>query len=238
MKNKQKILGFTLVEMAVVLVILGFLITAFLLPLRAQRDVAFQLQTQTTLDNARKALIGFAQTNGRLPCPATNNGSAVFPDDSGTERPDGGGVCNALVGFLPATSLGIQPTDTQGFLVDAWGNRIRYAVTNANTNAFTTVNGMDNLGLAALNPDLDVCASNACATTLITNAPALIYSLGPTGAQASGGADENENLDNNAVFVNHTPTDASAANGEFDHIMVWLSPYVLYHAMIEAGQLH
>lgn len=240
--TKNQLLGFTLVEMAVVLVILGFLLTAFLMPLKAQRDIAFQLETQRTLEDAKKALIGFAQTNGRLPCPATDNGGA-FPDGTGTSNPNGSGNCNGLVGFLPAITLGLQPTDNQGFALDAWDNRIRYAVTQTDaggsaTQDFTTNNDMDNIGIASLNPDLRVCAEAGCANSLINNAPVVIFSLGPTSLQASGGVDEDENLDNDGVFVSHTSTSASAANGEFDHIVTWLSPYVLYNAMIEAGQLH
>jgi prepilin-type N-terminal cleavage/methylation domain-containing protein len=237
MKQLNNQLGFTLVEMAMVLIILGFLLTAFLMPLKAQRDVAFQLETQTTLENAKKALIGFAQANGRLPCPATNNGGA-FPDGTGTANPNGSGVCNVLVGFLPAVTLGLQPTDNQGYALDAWNNRIRYAITTANANAFTINNGMNNLGISALTPDLRVCATTGCAASLINNAVAVVFSLGPTGGEPVGGNDENENLNNDAVFVSHTSTAAGAVNGEFDHIVTWLSPYVLYNAMITAGQLH
>lgn len=238
MRKIDKQLGFTLVEMAVVLVILGFLITAFLLPLKAQRDVSFQLETQRILEDAKRALIGFAQTNGRLPCPATSNGTGTFPDDSGTSNPAGSGACTTQFGFLPATTLGIQPVDNQGFALDAWNNRIRYAITTANGNAFSITNGMDGVGIAGLTPNLRVCASSACTISLITNAPVVIYSLGSTGGQPSGGLDETENLDIDIDFVSHTPTAAGLPNGEFDHMMTWLSPYVLYNAMIEAGQLH
>lgn len=235
--NKYQQFGFSLVEMAIVLIILGFLLTAFLMPLKAQRDVAFQLETQITLENARKALLGFAQTNGRLPCPATDNGGA-FPDGTGISNPNGSGACIILVGFLPGTTLGIQPTDAQGFVVDAWNNRVSYALTNANANAFTINNGMNNVGISALNPNLNVCATLGCANSLVNNAVAVIFSLGPTGAEVSGGNDENENLDNDTVFISRSSTGAGALNGEFDHIVSWLSPYVLYNAMIEAGQLH
>jgi prepilin-type N-terminal cleavage/methylation domain-containing protein len=237
MKLLKDQLGFTLVEMAMVLIILGFLLTAFLMPLKAQRDVAFQLETQTTLENANKALIGFAQANGRLPCPATFSGGA-FPDGTGTANPSGSGPCIVLVGFLPAVTLGIQPTDNQGYAIDAWNNRIRYAITSANANAFTISNGMNNLGISALNPNLRVCAASGCANSLINNAVAVIFSLGPTGAEAAGGIDENENLNNDTTFVSHSSTGVGSVNGEFDHIVTWLSPYVLYNAMITAGQLH
>lgn len=234
--------GFTLIEMAIVLVVFGLLLAAILTPLQAQRNIAAQRKTELILDNARQALLGFAQANGRLPCPATNNGGA-FPDGTGTSNPNVSGACAQQVGFLPAKTIGLQSADAQGFAVDAWNNRIRYAVTTANVSAFTTTNAMNNLGMASLTPDLRVCATSTaagCTTTinLINNAVAVIYSLGETGAQASGGVDENANLDLDTVFVSHEIVAAGAANGAFDHLVTWLSPYVLYNAMIQAGQLH
>lgn len=121
--NKKQInqLGFSLVEMAIVLIILGFLLAAILLPLQAQRNIAAQLKTETILDDAKKALIGFAQMHGHLPCPATNHGSAIFPDDTGTANSNASGGCVAQSGFLPATTLGLQPVDERGYLLDEIG---------------------------------------------------------------------------------------------------------------------
>ncbi len=231
LKNKLQQSGFTLVEMAIVLIIVGLLLTALLVPLQAQRNVSFQLKTQSYLENAKLALLGFSQTHGRLPCPATNNGTAVFPDDTGTANPSGSGVCMNQVGFLPAATLGLRPTDDQGFALDAWNNRMRYAVTTANTNAFTTSNGINEIGVSTLTPDLRVCATSTAANCtanihLIDNAAAVIFSLGATANQASGGADENQNLTalSSTTFVSHAVTGSAAANGEFDHIILWLSP--------------
>ncbi|MEQ1599013.1 MAG: prepilin-type N-terminal cleavage/methylation domain-containing protein [Methylotenera sp.] len=271
----KRVRGFTLVEMAIVLVILGFVLGALLLPLQAQRQQLAQAQTENTLENAKRALLGFAQQQGRLPCPATNNGTGVFPDDSGAANPLGGthnitppnpAVPNCVVqaGFLPAATLGIQPTDAQGFALDAWNNRIRYAVAANNNSAaivngtacggdtapdFTTTDNLSAVGLACLAPELRVCnsATGITATTCsvapevnysINNAVVVIYSTGATFALGSGSADEDANLNADGVFVSHDPTAASAANGEFDHLVIWISPFVLYNAMIQAGQLH
>ncbi len=147
--------------------------------------------------------------------------------------------------MLPAVTLGIQPVNSDGFAVDAWNNPIRYAVTQSNTAGFTTLNQMSNIGISALSPDLRICGTSiaaSCTATinLTNNAVAVIYSLGPTGSQAVGGVDETENINAVAnvdtVFVSHEPT--ATAGNEFDHMVVWISPYVLYNAMIEAGQLH
>lgn len=238
-------MGFTLVEMAIVLVILGFVLSALLLPLQAQREQVFQVQTQTTLENARRALLGFAQQQGRLPCPAT-------AASNGISLPLAGGTCNQQVGFLPAATLGIQPTDAQGFAIDGWNNRIQYAVTqinnlNVTNNDFTTANGMSDQGIANLQPNLRVCGTSAGISAsrcsggtesnyLINNAAAVIYSTGASGAQTVGGADETANLNNDPVFISHEST--ATAGAEFDHIVTWISPFVLYNAMIQAGQLH
>jgi prepilin-type N-terminal cleavage/methylation domain-containing protein len=243
----QNMHGFTLVEMAVVLVILGFVISALLLPLEAQRQQLFQSEIQNTLDSAEKALIGYAQSQGRLPCPATST-------SNGIADPSIGGTCTVSDGFLPAATLGIRPTDEDGYALDPWNNRIRYAVTQTDVDAnaapdFTTSDGMAAAGMTILQPDLRVCASatGITATTcsggtesnyLINNAVAVIYSTGENVADGSGGNDEDANLDGGPVFVSHDPSATGAANGEFDHLVTWISPFVLYNAMIAAGQLH
>lgn len=228
--------GFSLVEMAVVLVILGFVISALLLPLQGQREVGYRVQTESQLEIARKALIGFAQANGRLPCPAVDSATGVEAPtiNAGTVN------CTQQLGFLPAATLGITPTDANGYAIDAWSNRIMYAVTQttaggAATADFTTTGDMSTVGITALTPNLVVCpsATNCPTTYLINNAAAVIYSSGPTGATASG-VDEGENptaQGTDTQFVSHTPTP------DFDHIVTWISPYVLYNAMITAGQL-
>ena len=256
-KTRQQ--GFTLVEMAMVLVILGFVLAALLLPLQAQRQQLAQSQTENTLELAKQALLGFAQSNGRLPCPAT-------VASNGLEAPLGGNVlCTSQLGYLPAATLGVDPTDANGFALDAWNNRIMYAVaqnstttTPANTATpdYTTNNatdGMNIVGLANLTPELRVCNSSTGITTitcsisvtpetnyLINNAVAVIYSLGATGAQASGGVDEDANpkipVTPKRVFVSHGIVTGSA--NEFDHMVTWISPFVLYNAMIQAGQMH
>ena len=63
--------AFTLVELAVVLMVVGLLLSTLTYTLAAQVDQRTREQTQRTLEQAREALIGFAITNGRLPCPAS-----------------------------------------------------------------------------------------------------------------------------------------------------------------------
>ena len=234
--------GFSLVEMAMVLIILGFVLGALLLPLQAQRNQLAQSQTSHTLESAKKALLGYAQSQGRLPCPATAT-------SNGAADPLGGGTCTQQVGFLPAATLGIQPVDSNGLAIDGWNNAIRYAVTQANvggaaTPDFTTASDMNTIGLSTLSSDLSVICGTITTldcksgNILTNNAVAIIFSTGKNFGQ-SAGVDETSNLAASTLFFSRTPTAASnAPSNEFDDMFVWISPYVLYNAMIEAGQLH
>lgn len=242
--------GFTLIEMAIVLVIVGLLLNGGMVILSTQQEVRRIDETMALLSEAREALIGYAIVNGRLPCPA----SAA---SNGLENPSGGGVCtNPYNGFLPAVTLGLSGLDANGYLPDAWRiaqNRIRYAVTTANASAATTVDGIKTIGMSAMASDLRVCASSTgisasqCATpetsnVLSNNAVAVIYSLGKNAVSGGTGADEtanpNENsVNNDPVFVSHTPVGAGAMGGEFDDMVIWLSPSILYSRMVTAGVL-
>jgi len=238
--------GFTLIEMAVVLIILTLVAGGALIPLNAQIELRQRTDTEKTLEEINEALIGFAIANDRLPCPASAT-------SNGVESPLGGGTCtNAYTGFVPAVTLGLSHTDAQGYALDAWYNRIRYAVAQSNSKAFTTTNGMKNTGMGSLSSELRVCASSvgntsgACGTAqaLTTSAqnavPAIIFSQGKNWATGGISSDEASNLNGDAVFISHTPTPANypaAQGGEFDDMVTWLSPNILYNRMVAAGRL-
>lgn len=234
--------GFTLVELAIVMFIVALLLGGMLLPLSAQQDVRAYGDTQKIVAEARDALLGYAMANDRLPCPASST-------SNGVEDPVGGGTCNhPYDGFFPAATLGLSPVDTQGFLVDSWGsespNRVRYAVSTANTSAFTTASGMKNTGMTALTPDLQICTTGTgisiptvdtavCDTnkSLATDAVAVIYSLGKNAGTGGTTADELANVSADRAFV-------SAPQGSsFDDQVVWLSKSTLFNRMVAAGRL-
>lgn len=259
--------GFTLTELAVVLAIVGFLLGGLMYTLSAQTEQRNFEDTRRRLEQARELILGFAIVNGRLPCPAT----AV---SAGDESPAGGGTCtppNNYAGWLPARAIGFQQTDPGGYALDAWGNRIRYAVSIATpfntgppppgtpevcrpggappaTPHFTHKDNLRANGIDCRPDDLIVCksASGITPTTCGGGANqimtqnlvvAIIFSTGKNGAGASGGIDETANLNGDRVFVWHTPTPRTAANGEFDDQMIWITAGELYGRMIAAGVL-
>ena len=63
--------GFSLVELAVVLTIMGLLLAGLAMPLRARIDQQRHDSTAQQLVDIRAALQGHALANDALPCPAT-----------------------------------------------------------------------------------------------------------------------------------------------------------------------
>jgi hypothetical protein len=164
-----------------------------------------------------------------------------------------------LNGYVPGTTLGITPVDTNGYVLDAWNHPIRYAISNllappAPSLIFTFLSGMKNANSAACpncgmswiasQPLLSVCnaapalgatACTSAATTLTSNAVLVVFSQGKN-FPTIGIPDEQANNAGNA-FVDHTPNPAGPANGEYDDIMSWVSINTVFSRMVQAGQL-
>lgn len=120
--NRRALDGFTLTELAVVLAIVGLLLAGAMFTLSGQHEQRNFEETRRRLEGARELLLSYAIVHGRLPCPAT-------AASEGEESPAGGGACTTYYdGWLPARTLGFQQVDAHGFAIDAWGNRLRYAV--------------------------------------------------------------------------------------------------------------
>lgn len=205
--------GFTLVEMAVVLVIVGLLLAGLLAPLSAQRDMKDYGNARISLEQAKEALYGYALShaamdgNPYLPCPDVN-------DDGYEDR--AGSACSEYVGGLPTGDLGLQRTDS-------WNNAYRYRVTPdfADSSVGFTLSTLGNITV------LDSNGGN----TVVSAIPALILSRGKNGGAAPVSADEIENIDPDAIFVSREYTTT------FDDIVLWLSSSILMNRMVTAGQL-
>lgn len=115
--------GFSLVEISLALLIFSLLLGGLLQPLRIQLENIKINETQQQLRNITDALYGFAASNGRLPCPA-------FSGSAGNEaRIMATGQCShPYNGYVPGRLLGLGPLNTNGYLLDAWGQPIHYAV--------------------------------------------------------------------------------------------------------------
>ncbi|MDP1654382.1 MAG: type II secretion system protein [Rhodocyclaceae bacterium] len=228
--------GFTLTEMAVVLVIVALLIGGMILPLTAQQDLRARQETERSLAEIREALIGFAVVNSRLPRPATSatNGAEKASCTSDAD-------CS---GFIPWATLGAQRSDN-------WGKLIRYSVTPAYANNTITVTAIANRTVQTRDTagNLIYLAGQASCSAANLCPPAIIFSHGkdrwgttdagmalPDGSATN--ADEDSNHTGPLNYFSRLPTSNTATSGgEFDDIVVWLPQSILMHRLIAAGRL-
>lgn len=119
--------GFSLVEMALVLLIVGLLAAVFLPATNTFLENNRRKETRAKLEALEQAMVRFVMVNRRLPCPADGVQGAANPT-SGVEQRNGAvtpATCTAMAtGVVPWRSLGV-PADAA---MDAWGNLITYRV--------------------------------------------------------------------------------------------------------------
>jgi prepilin-type N-terminal cleavage/methylation domain-containing protein len=231
----MKARGFTLVEMAMVLVIVGFMIGGMLTPLSMQLEQRKANDTQKALDEGREALLGFALRNGYLPCPAVSASNGL-EDRRGEQCTSG-----KRAGFLPWVTLGLPK-------LDAWGHIYRYSVTPAFSNSrvlFTLASRRD-ITIGTRDP-----AGRLIGATSVNDIPAVIVSHGKNGFAGvsdqgvRSGFDSGSNQDERsnagtagiAFVTRYASTDPAAPGGEFDDMLTWVSPNILYNRMVAAQKL-
>ncbi|MCF6254277.1 MAG: type II secretion system GspH family protein, partial [Thiomicrorhabdus sp.] len=117
--NKPDQQGFSLIEIAIVLTIIGVLSTGFLFGVSEFSSVQNMKEAQQKTKHLKEQILMFGKVNKFLPCPDS--------DFDGFENRNGS-ICLTAVGTAPYVDLGLKREEVQ----DAWGNFIRYAV-NQNT---------------------------------------------------------------------------------------------------------
>jgi prepilin-type N-terminal cleavage/methylation domain-containing protein len=213
--------GFTLIEIAVVLAIIGLLIGSLLMPLVTQLDNARIQSTNDILAQVKEALIRYAVKNNRLPCPAKDTtGAAVAMTDA---------LCGQE-GYLPWANLGVGNAD-------AWGNALRYRVYSQ----YTQNNALSNLPTTPSNFMVMVENSGN-----IEDVAAVVLSYGKNGQYASNAL---RTLSNMLLPTAIASASSSCATGKicyaknsyvpggFDDSLVWLTRTTLVEQLVAAGKL-
>jgi prepilin-type N-terminal cleavage/methylation domain-containing protein len=144
--------GFTLIEIAIVMVVVGLLLSGSLLALAPVLQGSKLSETNGKLDRIEQALLVYVIQNGCLPCPANPSlassasapaaGQSVTGGAPGTAYTTGCAPATCTYdagtsgpGGVPWSNLGLSESDA----TDAYGDRIAYEV---GPSALTQSNGM------------------------------------------------------------------------------------------------
>lgn len=246
--GKRRSAGFSLVELAIVMVVIAFLVSGAILPLASTLERARIREARVTLDERiRAALLGYAASRPLgtvfLPCPDCPAACGGPVSNDGIEDRAGGGACAVDAGNLPWVTLGLGEADP-------WGSRYGYGVTPGfadPVSGFTlTTPDLTAAGVGASVRDGDGNVLIGSAGT--EGAVAVVWSAGRNryGAVSAQGvaqpapppanADEIENADGDALFVSR-PVDPQGGVQQFDDILVWLSGPEVRAFMVQAGRL-
>ncbi|WP_230411873.1 type II secretion system protein [Denitromonas iodatirespirans] len=232
--------GFTLAELAIVLLILTVLAAALVVPFRARLEADRREQTRRMLDDIHAALIGFAIVHGRLPCPTTRRN----PLDTRYGEEEIDGATNKCVvgseGMLPWRTLGLPGFDAWGHArsveADPWAGQFRYRVDldfssaqpgvkiKADTDYASTIKVIDHDG-----NEITVSSYSGTESLKNTLAVALVYSTGPD--LTPNGANASYEAVGDATYETGEPTTA------FDDMVVWIARPLLIARMAQAGAL-
>lgn len=123
--------GFTLIEIAVVIVVLSLLLAMIAGIATAMLGQQRREATRQRLAGVETAIALFVSQNRRLPCPAdgrvagTTSGAGAEARNDATDVCQIGGVANTQThGVVPWQTLGLAEPD----VTDGWGNRLTYRV--------------------------------------------------------------------------------------------------------------
>lgn len=243
--------GFSLIELTIVLIIVALLSSGLIFGLTAQREMTNAHEAQRQLESAKDAILGYAMSKGRLPCPADLKTPSVCPSDPALLCPGVEGVfkadgkCTSQHGVLPWLSLGLSETDP-------WRNHFTYFVSEKFSGKLQDgAQASFTLDSGVIKPDGTSDTAELADIYNLTNADgtpggkiaidiaAVIVSHGKrsAGAYLSDGTkltaigDEFKNSNGTQSFVSSTPTP------DFDDQLVWISQHILKSRLVAVGKL-
>ena len=247
--HQHKETGFSLLELAIALMIMALLLGGMLNPLGASLESKRRARAQVELERGREALLGFAMINGYLPCPATTTDPGA--DRYGLADPACGGEPGAE-GYLPWRTLGVPEVDPWGLprsaAADPFNGYWRYRVDRNFADPVVGINVR-----TAQADNLSIADHQGALLTAPTETPvAIIYSTGanlradgenagfegapcgnPGGYDPGGGT----SCPNGEPLYQSGDVSGVGADATFDDVLIWLPRPLLFNRLVAAGRL-
>ena len=214
--------GFTLIEMAIVLVVLGLVASFLITPLAMRFEASRRHAAEGMLDNITDALIGFALVHGRLPCPSieSNPSSPAYGLEQGPPC-----VLN-IPGYLPWRTLGLPAHDPWGtprtHAAQSWAGHWRYRPDKIFAEGTISLTTLPSGSIQIKDHD------GTLISTADSRVVAVVFSTGPN-QQADG------------LNVTYSPTSPTFEDGEptpaFDDLLRWIGHPLLIARLARGGRL-
>ena len=223
--------GFSLLELAVVLVIIGTIAGLSVSVGVTQMAAAEISSTKQQLNNLKRAMLLFHEKQGRFPCPAdgdvevTNTNYGVeAATNCATTTPSSITETNGnLIGSVPFKTLGVSEEET----IDPWGYRVSYIIDKAQTETINLsagsiiiqdINGNEILQSPGLGDAIFAFISHG------EDGNGAWPELGGS-ASCTSGARDSENCDHAAdvILTSGNITDTDITANQYDDVIVWYS---------------
>lgn len=207
--------GFTLIEMAIVLVIIGVMVasgSALYTQYRFQKDWE---NTQDRIEDVVRDIEAFYTTYGRYPCPASATaapGDAEYGIEKANCTPSAAGTCEdgvctysnfdgsqtIMEGAVPFKSMNLQEKQT----LDGYSGRFTYAVTTLMTDSQTFVPGAGAISVEDGNNNSMVSPAHSAEFMVISHGRDKSGARSLSGVQGGicGGLD-GENCNGDRLFI-------------------------------------
>lgn len=231
----KKQFGFTLIEVAIVMVIIGFMLASLLGPLGNRMEQSKIEQTSKQIDDILEAIYGFAVINGRLPCPDIDGDGLEDTCSAGTNET--GEVPWITLGTTQFDAWGNNPaTSFRSFTLSVDGDFADTAAdadTTDNTVSCTNIDSTLSFEICSMG---NITVNDAAGVVRAQNVPAVVFSPGKPRDPSVVIPNENENTDSDTTFVSDDfrPENAPAP---FNDIVRWIPTNVLIGKMVQAQRL-
>jgi prepilin-type N-terminal cleavage/methylation domain-containing protein len=250
---KTDLKGFSLIELAVVLVIIALMAGSVMTLMNRHLDTNRYDKTAETLKRIEEALQRQVMISGYLPCPAALNAapsSATYgvATDCNAAAPAGTTDISAIAGTADDIRIGAVPTRTlnlpDNMLMDAWNMRLTYvvvkdlAIDTTKFNAYVKpasggVTVTDATGNPALDPaQAELFSAYAVLSHGNDKKGATVLSGGSATACTAGNMDS-ENCDGDSTFIDTAFNNSTTIIASFfDDLIVW-KPYYLINPSLK-----
>lgn len=259
----KKHTGFTLVELAVVIFIIGLLSVMGIGAFKAQMMNAAIRTTEGNQGAIKDAIMAYLAKNKRLPCPATPATNGAEGRDTSVQPPN----CVTYYGLVPYATLDLSKSTA----MDGWEDFFAYGVSPRWTATYST-SGTDpykttasaaafSVGIVGVIAVNDINQSTGSSVPATTTAAAVVISQGANGLGAytakltqndATGAGQSETANVPApsfstaaipapatltFFKRDYTTNTAAQGGAFDDVVLIVNPGDLLTPLMRDGAL-